>query len=359
MRRLFTFAVLTAALISCSDSNEPSVPGGFLGGTTEDRQIGLLINATGNTLTMFQLGSVTTQQQIPLGTSSSITPVGLSIRGRRAAVPLGNAASVALVNLESASITRFFTFASGNTQGSAWVDDNTLLLANQVLNKVGKVTVNQTGDAVGSLADVPSQPISITMAGNRAIVVSSNLDPQTFAPLGPGKITAINPQTMQVIGTINSGGENSYDAALGPDGMVYVVNTGDYVGQGSLTIVNPATLTVVQTVPNMGVGPGAIHIDKNGLAYISGFFSGTLVWNTVTKAFVRGPDNPVCAKHNGACRGAFAASTSENGDVYQAFFGSSSQGLPPYIFVFNTSTFALKDSISVGVGPATIDVRKY
>ena len=50
------------------------------------------------------------------------------------------------------------------------------------------------------------------------------------------------------------GGTNSTDAAVGPDGLLYVVNTGDYVGQGSLTIVNPATMAVVTTIPNMGVG---------------------------------------------------------------------------------------------------------
>jgi hypothetical protein len=99
-----------------------------------------------------------------------------------------------------------------------------------------------------------------------------------------------------------------------------------FVAQGSLTIVNPATMQVQATIPNMGAGPGAISIDANGLAYISGFFTGTLVWDTKTRAFVRGVNNPLCAKlANGSCRGAFAATTNAAGDVYQAFFGSSTQ----------------------------------
>ena len=156
------------------------------------------------------------------------------------------------------------------------------------------------------------------------------------------------------------GGTNSTDAAVGPDGLLYVVNTGDYVGQGSLTIVNPATMAVVTTIPNMGVGPGAISIDASGLAYISGFFSGTLVWNTVTRAFVRGPDNPVCAKlPSGSCRGAIAATTNGAGNLYQIFFGSSSQNLPPYVFVFKPGTYTLSDSISVGTGPAGISIRSF
>ena len=77
------------------------------------------------------------------------------------------------------------------------------------------------------------------------------------------------------------------------------------------------------------------------------------MFNTATRTFVRGPNNPVCAKlANGSCRGAFATTTNANGDVYQAFFGSTSQGLAPYIFVYKASTFALTDSIAVGSGPA-------
>src|ERR1051326_2967834 len=96
----------------------------------------------------------------------------------------------------------------------------------------------------------------------------------------------------------------------GHDGLLYVLNTGDFVSPGSLTVVNPATMQVVTTVPNVGVGPGAITIDENGIAYISGFLFGTVVWNTGTRQFVRSPDNAICAKlTNGSCRGAFAAAT--------------------------------------------------
>ena len=197
------------------------------------------------------------------------------------------------------------------------------------------------------------------MAGSRAIVTSANLGAD-FKPIGNGIVTALDPKTLQVLGTATMGGSNSTDAAVGPDGLLYVVNTGDFEHDGSLTIVDPATMQVQTTVPNMGVGPGAISIDANGLAYISGFFSGTLVWNTKTRTFVRGTDNPVCAKlANGSCRGAFAATTNAAGNVYQAFFGSSTQGLPPYVFVFKAGTFVLMDSISAGTGPGAIAVRTF
>lgn len=354
---LIGLAIITA-LGCATDAVSPFAPG-FLGGTAPDHEIGVVVNSLGKTLTLFQVGSPTTQEQIPLGTSSTVTPTGFSLRARRAAVPLGNAASVALINLQTATIQRYFTFASGNATGSAFSDDTTILAANTTLGIVGRATVGQSGDAIVATVVVAPQPTAIAMIGGRVLVTSANLD-ENFSPIGNGIVTAIDPKTMRVLGTVQSGGTNSTDAAAGPDGLLYVLNTGDYVGEGSMTIVNPAAMQVVATVEHMGVGPGAISIDAAGLAYISGFFSGTLVWNTNTRAFVRGADNPVCAKlPNGSCRGAFAAATSGSGNLYQLFFGSPSQGLAPYAFVFQANTFALTDSIAVGSGPAAIAIRRF
>jgi DNA-binding beta-propeller fold protein YncE len=280
------------------------------------------------------------------------------VRGRRAAVPLGNAASVALVNLETQAIQRFFTFASGNAAGSTFADDTTIIAANSTTGFVGRMTVGQTGDAITASVKVAPQPTSVTMAGGRVLVTSANLD-DSFLPIGNGIVTAIDPRTMQVLGTATTGGTNSTDAAVGPDGLLYVINTGDYVNEGSLTIINPATMAVVTTIPNMGVGPGAISIDANGLAYISGFFSGTLVWNTVTRTFVRGTNNPLCAKAAGVCRGAAALAASASGNLYQVFFGSPSENLPPYVFVYKAGSYALTDSVSVGIGPIAINIKSF
>jgi hypothetical protein len=359
INRQLIVAAVVAATAGCSSDAVSPYASGFLGGTSSNHEIGVVVNSTGKSITLFQLGSPTTQQQIALGTSSTVTPTGLAVRGRRAVVPLGNTASVALINLETATILRFFTFPNGNATGAAFADDTTIIAANTIRNVVGRFTTGQTADAISNTVAVAPQPTAVVMAGSRAMIVSSNLD-ENFAPIGNGIITAVDPKTMQVLGTATTGGTNATDAALGPDGLLYVINTGDYVAQGSLTIVNPATMQVQATIPNIGVGPGAISIDANGLAYISSFLTGTLVWDTKTRAFVRGLDNPVCAKlANGSCRGAFAATTSANGNLYQAFFGSSAQGLAPYLFVFKVGTFALTDSINAGVGPAAIAIRTF
>lgn len=362
IRRSYLLLLPLLGAMACGSDGTTSSGRSFLDGTDTDPEIGIVVNSTGRAVTLFRLGAPSPTHQIPLGTSSTITPTGLSIRGRRAAVPLGNAASVALLDLAGERIERIFTFPSGNSTGSAFVDDTTILAANLTTNEVGKITLGQSADAIDRRVRVAPAPTAIVPAGSRALVISGNLD-ANFAPLGEGVVTAIDPATMTVIDSVFTGGHNPTAAALGPDGLLYVVNTEDYVSDGSVAVIDPATLELERVVPGFGAGPGSIHIDRSGLAYISSFSAGTLVWNTHTGAFVRGPDHPVCAPDDGQpghpCRGAADATTSTNGTLYQVFFGSASQGLAPYVFVYAPGTFTLADSIAVGVGPIAIEIRSF
>ena len=116
---------------ACSDDTEgtgPATPLPFLSGTTADPGIALSVSSSRNALLMVQTGSPATRVEIPLGASSTVTPVDFSVRGTKAVIPLGNAASVALVDLTNARIERFFTFPSGNATGSAWLDDSTVIV---------------------------------------------------------------------------------------------------------------------------------------------------------------------------------------------------------------------------------------
>jgi len=351
----------TVAISACDNENSGPVQApasDFLDGTFEDTQIGLIVNSTGNTLRMFQVGDHSEVREVALGASSAVTPTGLSVRRERAAVPLGNAASVALIDLREQRIEEFYIFASGNATGSAWSDDNTVIVSNMTTAQVGRFTLSQSDNLIGNLVDVAPTPSTVIMAGDRALVVSSNLN-ENFAPIGQGVVTAINPATMQVIGTVETGGNNPQSASLGPDGMLYVINTENYFDPGSLAIINPATLELVEVIPDFGVGPGSIHVDAGGLAYVSGFFFGTLVWDTSNKTFVRGTDDPVCAPLEDGCRGAFSVTTGEDGNLYQSFFGSSTQGLSPWIFVYAQGSFALTDSIESGQGPVAVRVGSF
>ena len=310
-RSLAAFSAALFALTACSsDSTTAPRATGFLGGTASNAQVGLVVNSTGSAITLFQLGNPTQQRHIAFGASSLITPTGLSVRAHLAAVPLGDAASLALVDLDAMSVKRTFLFASGNTTGSTFYDDTTVFVANYLGNYIGRVTTRQASDSIRDTVQVTATPGSIVAANSRIFVLSQNLNTAgDYSPLGNSVVTAIDPKTLKVLGSVSTGGVNAQDETVGPDGKLYVLNTGPCCSAASsLAIINPATLQVEATVPNMGTYAGSIHIDSNGLAYISGFFFGTIVWDTKTRQFVHGPNNPLCAKlPDGTCRGAFDA----------------------------------------------------
>jgi hypothetical protein len=356
------FSVLCAAVLgltACGSDKATSPNHGFLNG-----QVALVVNSTGRTITLFQLASPTTQEQIALGASNTITPVDASINGTQAMVPLGDAASAALIDLTKPAITRYFLYPGGFATGSAWVNDSTILVDNTGSGTVGEMTVDQTSDSISDTVATTPMPTAIVISGSLAYVISANTT-ENFTFLGNGVLTAINPSTMAVVGTVTLGGTNSTAGAMAPNGKLYVLNTGDYSTAGSMSIVNPSTMTVEQTVTNMVIGPGSIYIDANGLAYISSFYAGTVIYNTNTNTYVRGPSNPLCAPlpNNGGCRGAFDAESDAKGNVYQVFFGSSASGntpaYPGQVFVYSAPNYALTDSVAVGIGPAAIRIATF
>ncbi|HEY7877219.1 MAG TPA: hypothetical protein VIC55_03295, partial [Gemmatimonadaceae bacterium] len=255
---LFTLIALSAAC-SSDKATGPAVSS-FLRGTSSNHQIGIVVNSTGHALTLFQLGDPANTKQVALGASNAITPVALSVRGENAAVPLGDAASVALINLNTLAITRFFLFAAGNTTGQAFVDDTTIFADNADSGYVGRFTTGQPSDTISDTVHVAPSPTDIEVSGSRVLVISANLG-SDFLPIGNGIVTAVDAHTLAKLDTVSTGGTNSTAGAIGPDGNLYVVNTGDFVNPGSMTIINPATLAVIKNVDNVGVGPGAIAID--------------------------------------------------------------------------------------------------
>jgi hypothetical protein len=356
-----TVAVVVALIAAACGSDKSTGPGTptFLKGTPGNPQIGLVISSLSPALTLFQLGKPTNTETIPLGASQSITPVGFSINGTTAVVPLGDAASVAVINLNTQAITNY-QFTSGNATGQAFVDANTVIVSNEGNNYVGVFTLTQSGTAITDTVTVATTPSDIETANGNAYVISANLD-ANGSPLGNGVVTKLNGHTLAVLGTATTGGENSSAAAIGPDGRLYVLNTGDFVGQATVTVMDTATLALVGngTYTDFGVGSGAITIDGTGLAYVSSFFGGTVIWNTVTQSFVRSNTNALCVVANNVCLGAFGAAPDAAGDVYQVYFGSNSSS--GKIYVYTHGSYALSDSVNVGqtTGPSAIRIATF
>ncbi len=332
----------------------------FLDGTVSNPEIGLVVNSLEKGLRLFQVGDPSRTRDIPLGASSSVTATGLSIRGEKAAVPLGNAASVAIVDLRSQNIEGFHLFPSGNATGSCFVNDQTVIVANQEKDLVGKFSPGQGGGPISETVAVTPNPTAVIgFSETRILVVSSNLD-EFWTPAGEGVVTAIDPRSMTVTGTVTTGGENPQFGALGPDGLLYVPNSGNYFDPSTMAVIDPQAMTLVNLVEGLAPGSGDVHVDENGLVYVSGFFFGTTVWDSSTESFLRGPGNPVCAAGpGGRCRGASSAFTGSDGALYQTFFGSPGEGLPPWIFKYSPGSFELADSIPAGLGPVGLQVHTF
>ena len=332
----------------------------FIAGTVSDPQIGIVVSSSANAVRLFQLGDPDEHRDIALGASSTVTPTGISIRGETGVVPLGNAASVAVIDMRSQQIDGFFLFESGNATGSAFVGPSTVLAANQKTDQVGRFMLGQAGGSIGDLVPVTEFPTSIVPFSDAlAFVISANLD-DNFAPNGDGVVTALDPRTMTVTAEIETGGANPQFGAIGPDGMLYVMNTGDYVTPSTLAIIDPSSLERVEVVGGFPSGSGHVHVSEGGMLFASAFFTGTVAWNTATKSFVRDASDPICAPlDGGGCRGAFGAHTAADGSLYQTFFGSARQGLPPRIFHYTPETFVLTDSIDSDSGPVGLEIRSF
>ena len=332
----------------------------FLDGTVGDPQIGIVVHSLANAVRLFQVGDPAERHDIALGASNAVTATGISIRGETAVVPLGNAASVATIDLRSRQIASYFLFQSGNATGSAFVEDRTVLVANQETDEVGRFTLGQGGGTIADLVSVTQFPTSIVpFSDSLAFVISANLD-DSYAPAGNGVVTVLDPYTMTVTAEIETGGTNPQLGAVGPDGMLYVMNTGDYVAPSTLAIIDPVRLERVGLAGGFPSGSGHVHVSRDGILFASAFFAGTVAWNTATGAFVRDATDPICAPlDGGGCRGAFAAHTAADGSLYQTFFGSVREGLPPQIFRYEPGTFTLADSIASAGGPVAVDIRSF
>lgn len=353
------FGAAVLGLAACSDTAAPPPVTGFLAGTASVPDIASFISSTNKSLVMLQVGDPAQRQEIPLGASAAITPVGFSIRNTVAIVPLGNAASVALVNLETQQIEKIFTFASGNATGSAWVDDSTAIVANEDLDLVGRVHTNRAAGPITETLAMPPFPSGVISRNGRVWVVSSNLD-DNFSPAGPGFVTEINPRTMAVVQSVSTQGDNPQYSAFGGDGRLYVVNSGSFgAADGSVTSFNPSGNVFIAKTPGFGDFPGPIAIDAQGRAILSSFAVGSVLWNTQTASFIRGPANALCAAVAGVCRGASDAAFTSNGKILQAFFGSAAQAKPAQLFVYDAATLVLTDSIAVPLGPSGLTIAKF
>jgi hypothetical protein len=319
---------------ACADTNAPA---------PEPTEALLVVNSTGNTLSIVPVDNPSAAVQVPLG-GTTPTPVGLSAFGRTAIVPLGLDNAVAVVDLIEAKVMRRVPLPdnSGAT-GSAIVDDSIAFVANPNLNTVSRVNY-QEGTTVEQ--SVGAYPDGIIFARGRIFVLNANLD-ETFNPAGPSALIVLDPTSLQRLDSIPlTGPGNAGFGVEGGDGLLYIMNTGSFFsGEGRLSVVDPVSLSELASFAGFGTGPGGLATDGVSRLYVSSFAEGLMEFDTETNQLLRGAGNGVPIQGNSA------VAVDSKARVYAIESGPCQGGHPGFAHVLDTALVS-KNTITLGECPS-------
>jgi hypothetical protein len=278
--RVRPVVVASAALLlaACADPEAP---------LPTPSEVVLVVNSIESSLSVVPVDATGSTYTIPLG-GTTPTPVGVSASGAWAIVPMGLDHAVTVVDLLTGSVSRVIPLASGSfATGSAVVDDSIAYVANPGLNTVTRVNY-LTGDTASVAVGVYPQAVVLTRG--KVFVINGNL--VNFTPAGPGWITVIDPVTNAKATGVDSiplpaPGNPQFGVVAG-DGLLYVMNTGNYVDEGRLSIVDPVARIEVANFGGFGAGPGTLASDGGDRLFVSSFTEGLMEFNLDTRTVVLG-----------------------------------------------------------------------
>jgi hypothetical protein len=322
----------TAIALGCADTNAP---------LPDPTEVLLVVNSTANTLSIAPVEGSGSVVSVPLG-GTTPTPVGVSARKSTAIVPMGLDNAVAVVDLRGATLVRTIPLPdnSGAT-GSTIVDDSIAYVGNPNLNTVSRVNY-----LTGTVADVTvgTYPQGLVFTRGKVYVLNGNL--QNFAPVGPSWLTVIDPGTNALAAGIDSipltGPGNAGFATVGPDGLLYVMNTGDYFsGEGRLSVVDPLAGTELASHTGFGTGPGNVATDGASHLFVSSFTEGVMVFDLDSNKVVRGAGHGLQVPRNSA------VAADSKGRLYAIDSGPCSGGQPGVAHVFDATLTEIR-TITLG-----------
>jgi hypothetical protein len=293
--RIVRFVVPFVAALgigACADTTAPLPP---------PAEVVLVVNSTEASLSVIPVDAPGSAVKIPLG-GTSPTPVGVSARGQIALVPLGLDNAVAVIDLKTAAVVRTIPLpANSGATGSAFVNDTFAYVGNPNLN-----TVTRINFITGDTASVPVgvYPQGLIYTRGRLFVVNGNL--VNFATAGASWITVVDPVTNAKSTGIDSipltGPGNASFADVGTDGLLYVMNTGNYTsGQGRLSIVDPIARTEQASFAGFGTGPGNVAADATSdHLFVSSYSEGVMEFDVRTRTVLKGAGSGVPIPLNAA-----------------------------------------------------------
>jgi hypothetical protein len=338
MIRFRSLAAAAAALaaLGCADTNAP---------LPDPEEVLLVVNSTASSLSIVPVEAPSKVVTVPLA-GTTPTPVGVSARKAVAIVPLGLDNAVAVVDLRAAAVARTIPLPdnSGAT-GSTVVDDSIAYVGNPNLNTVSRVNY-----LTGATSEVPvgQYPQGMVFTRGKVFVLNGNL--VNFSPAGPSWITVVDPTINARAGAGDSialtGPGNAGFAEVASDGLLYVMNTGDYAsGEGRLSVVDPLARTELASHAGFGTGPGNVASDGGSHLFVSSFTEGVMEFDLDSNKVVLG------AGHGIAVPGNSAVALDSRGRLYAISSGPCAGGKPGIAHVFDPSLTEIR-TITLGECPS-------
>jgi DNA-binding beta-propeller fold protein YncE len=269
--------------MACNDDSPtgPVIPAGV--------ETVVVVNSIDLSVTVIPVDSIDARRTIGIGQAGS--PVSLAARGSYAIAPMGFLSSAAILDLASGDVTSVALPDNSGATGVDFFNDSIAYIANPNLNTVSPVNV--IAATAGAEIDVGGFPQGVIASADRVFVLNAELD-NTYRPSKAGGVSVIDPSANAVISTVILRGFNPSAAAFGPDGLLYVVNSGTFgQGDGSLSVIDPTTSGEVEHHPGFGEFPGDIAFGPDGYAYISSFAYGVAVWDAAADTFINSPSDPL------------------------------------------------------------------
>ena len=315
-------------------------------------EVAVVLNSVDLSLTIFPVDSPAVSRTIGLGPAGS--PVTLAVRGGLAAVPMGLVPALAVADLQSGDVRTVALPDSSGGTGVAFVNDSIVYVANPNRNSVSVVNVRR--GALGPEIPVGVYPQFIIADRGRVFVLDGEL--VNFAPARNGRVTVIDPATRTVTDSLTLGGRNPQKGKIGPDGLLYVIDSGDFgMGNGSLSVVNPFQGVEVRNDDGFGEFPGDLAFDAGGLVYVTSFSYGVAVWDPGRLRFVHPPDDPLVI---GGFPSASGAGADSDGRLYVLVPGPDPEDpttscAVPSVALRSAPDGSFDRQIPVGICPIAID----
>ena len=338
-KTLVIVTALTLGVVACEGDGPTGVENGVPGLETA-----VVVNSMDLSITVFPVDSPSMVHTIGLAQAGS--PVSIAVREGRAAVPLGLLSAAAVIELATGDVQTIPLPENSGATGVAFLNDSIAYVANPGLNTVSPLNVLDR-TAAAEIA-VGIYPQAVAAASDHVLVLNAELD-ETFRPAREGAISVIDPAANTEVAAILLSGFNPSAAAFGPDGLLYVVNSGSFgQGDGSLSVVDVSALSEVEHHTGFGEFPGAIAFGPTGHAYISSFSYGVAVWDAQGDTFIRSPSDPLPLPEPNAVSGV-------GFDSYGRFYAlKPGDCIAPSVALRFNPDLSFDREISVGVCPIAI-----